>query len=305
MPTALETSSSVAAPTSNSSDVSGMGRSFSIGTWLGIPIQVNFTYFILLIFAVLESIRYKLFKYSLYIFILYGPILFFTILIHEFGHALTARKLGGVVHGIIMWPLGGLAICGQPDPPSPKANILVAIAGPMTHIAQMIVWGVDAFLFTSASTSNSFKLDYYFLLYGNAADFMVNLCLAAFYMNLALMLFNLFIPAYPLDGGQIFASALTMCGCLPQKAGMATSITGIIIGFVLIIYGIVSVFAKENPFSIMNILVGAFICSSSFGLYKLVKAGKVQDHPLFQSTATDNTRSGIPVARPVEAVEDN
>ena len=49
----------------------------------------------------------------LYTILLYGPILFFTVLVHELGHCLACRQIGGEAHSILLWPLGGLAFIGH------------------------------------------------------------------------------------------------------------------------------------------------------------------------------------------------
>jgi Zn-dependent protease len=55
--------------------------------------------------------------WPLYWFLLLGPILLFTVLIHELGHSLAARQVGGKVEGILLWPLGGLAFIGHDKGP--------------------------------------------------------------------------------------------------------------------------------------------------------------------------------------------
>lgn len=49
--------------------------------------------------------------------ILYGPLLLVTVLIHELGHSLAARRLGGHAEGILLWPLGGLAYLAHSSGP--------------------------------------------------------------------------------------------------------------------------------------------------------------------------------------------
>ncbi len=58
--------------------------------------------------------------------LMYGPVLLGTVLIHELGHALAARRVGGHADGILLWPLGGLAFvghdCGPKGEPAPAAG---------------------------------------------------------------------------------------------------------------------------------------------------------------------------------------
>lgn len=49
----------------------------------------------------------------LYWFVLLGPVLLLTVLVHELGHCLAARQVGGSATGILLWPLGGLAYIGH------------------------------------------------------------------------------------------------------------------------------------------------------------------------------------------------
>lgn len=58
---------------------------------------------------------------------------------HEFGHALMTKRLGGQVDGIILWPLGGFAFCGPTDD-FLLGDLKVAIAGPMTHVPMALLW---------------------------------------------------------------------------------------------------------------------------------------------------------------------
>lgn len=263
------------------------GPSFSLGSWFGVPIQVHSSYFFLVILAVLTMMPH--FIFAAYQLLLYGPILFLTIIVHEFGHLFAAKRLGGTPVCIIMWPLGGLALCGRLDPATPKSMALVAAAGPATHILQMPFWVICAFVISLAGTNDRFGFSSGIYGNENVADFFVALCMGAFFLNLSIMLFNLLLPAYPLDGGQIFASVLLMRGCTPEKSGRITSITAMTIATGLGIFALGSLFLDRNPFSTLNLLVALWVGWSSFSLYQLVQAGRVREHPLFNTVAPDNT----------------
>ena len=62
--------------------------------------------------------------------LLYGPILWTTVLVHEIGHALAAKRLGVEATEILIWPLGGLAFLGSTA--AAKTDMLIALAGPAT-----------------------------------------------------------------------------------------------------------------------------------------------------------------------------
>ncbi len=109
----------------------------------GIPITLHYSFFLLLLVEFVYSLRYI--QYTppypilvLFVIVLYGPVLLITILVHEFGHVLATKKLGGEVGVIVLWPLGGLAVCGPTD--GLVGDLKVALAGPLTHLPMGFVW---------------------------------------------------------------------------------------------------------------------------------------------------------------------
>lgn len=113
--------------------------------------------------------------------------LFLIVLMHEFGHALACRQVGGRADRIVLWPLGGVAYV---DPPQrPGATFWSIAAGPLVNVALMPVLHV---LFTQAVASGASR-DVAELL------FMIRR------INFWLFVFNI-LPVYPLDGGQILRS---------------------------------------------------------------------------------------------------
>ena len=113
--------------------------------------------------------------------------LFAMVLLHEFGHALACRSVGGRADRIVLWPLGGLAFV-QP-PPRPGALLWSIAAGPLVNVVLAVVIGAAYLL--SAGASAQFR------------EFIV----WAFGANALLLVFNL-LPVYPLDGGQIVRALL-------------------------------------------------------------------------------------------------
>ncbi len=64
-----------------------------------------------------EGLRFSSWTAVGFAAILYGPLLLVTVLIHELGHSLAARRLGGHAEGILLWPLGGLAYLAHSSGP--------------------------------------------------------------------------------------------------------------------------------------------------------------------------------------------
>ena len=118
--------------------------------------------------------------------------LFLIVLIHEFGHALATRQVGGTANQILLWPLGGVAYVSPPA--RPGAELWSIAAGPLVNV-------VLFFFFTGILWLKGIPLSS-----GGLSDpdvFLRNI----WFINTGLLIFNL-LPVYPLDGGQILRALL-------------------------------------------------------------------------------------------------
>jgi len=117
---------------------------------------------------------------------------FLIVTMHEFGHALACRQVGGRANQIVLWPLGGVAYVDPP--PRPGATLWSIAAGPLVNVVLIPV------LLILGTTSRSL---------GWATTLPnVHLLLRWIWrINLGLLIFNI-LPIYPLDGGQILRSLL-------------------------------------------------------------------------------------------------
>lgn len=130
-----------------------------------------------------------------------AALLFYVSLVmHELGHALAARRQGITVQRIDLWLLGGVAVLDS-EPRSPGREFAVAAAGPAVTLGFVIACGLAA---TIADSSSHF-LDVARLQVTTSSPAYVLLSFLAT-MNLVIFVFNL-IPAFPLDGGRIALAA--------------------------------------------------------------------------------------------------
>jgi Zn-dependent protease len=143
--------------------------------------------------------------------------LFGIVLLHEFGHSLACRQVGGTANRIMLWPLGGVAFVSPPQ--RPGAVLWSIAAGPLVNVVLVpILLGV------------------YFL--AGAAGWLVQLpdfdsfLLSIMKINVGLLVFNM-LPIYPLDGGQI-AQALLWFVIGQARSLWVVSLFGLIIGAGLI-----------------------------------------------------------------------
>jgi stage IV sporulation protein FB len=139
-------------------------------------------------------------------------ILFFSILLHEFGHVFAARAVGGDCEEVVLWPLGGLAMCELPS--SPRAHFLTALAGPLVNLMLCVLSA--AFLIGQSIWPPLNPLTNH-MIYPNIINWQTGvgadatwyqmLAARVFLWNWMLFLLNL-LPAYPLDGGRMLHSVL-------------------------------------------------------------------------------------------------
>jgi len=118
--------------------------------------------------------------------------LFLIVVLHEFGHALACRQVGGTANRIVLWPLGGVAYVNPP--PRPGATLWSIAAGPLVNVVFIPVLLVIGILSKSLG-------------WAAAVPNAHSLLRAVWFINFGLLIFNM-LPIYPLDGGQILRSLL-------------------------------------------------------------------------------------------------
>jgi len=118
--------------------------------------------------------------------------LFFIVLLHEFGHALACRQVGGTANQIVLWPLGGGAYVNPPQ--RPGATLWSIAAGPLVNVVLLPALIVAVLMSRSLGWAHAMPDAYQFLR-------------AVMWIDVSLLVFNL-LPIYPLDGGQILRSLL-------------------------------------------------------------------------------------------------
>jgi Zn-dependent protease len=185
----------------------GTGRSFQLARVLGIRIGVNVSWFIVLflfIYLFQGSFEEKLAASDSVAFAvaLVAAVLFFgSIVLHELGHAVAARREGIEVTGIELFLFGGVMKMSR-DTDSPGAEFRVAAAGPAVTLLIVIVGGLLGLLIVGPDR----LLDSGSLSGDQSEDIPIVLISVLVTFNLLLLAFNL-VPAFPLDGGRIARAA--------------------------------------------------------------------------------------------------
>src|SRR5882762_9707071 len=158
---------------------------------------------------------------------LFVVLLFLCVVLHELGHALTARSFGIRTPDITLLPIGGVARLER-IPENPKQELAIAIAGPLVNvaIAAILIFALNA----QATFSDLGDL--------NTPRVAMLQKLAS--VNIFLVLFNL-IPAFPMDGGRVLRALLAM----RMNYARATQVASTVGQGLAFVFGLVGLFS--NP----------------------------------------------------------
>ena len=233
---------------------------WKLGTFAGIDVYVHATFLLLIgwvgysywlqhgtLAKVAEGIAFIL-------------ALFLCVVLHEYGHALTARKYGIKTRDITLYPIGGVARLER-LPDKPIEELWVALMGPAVNL--LIAAILFAILYLSGGSTSMTNLTL------TSGSFLARLMT----VNISLVLFNL-IPAFPMDGGRVLRALLAM----RLEYVRATQIAANVGQGLAFLFGFIGLF--NNPF----LLFIAFF----------VWIGASQEASMVQMR---NSLSGIPVTR--------
>lgn len=181
-------------------------KAWYIGTFAKIPVKIHWTFWLIFIlFGSMVFSRGGGWEDILVEFVFVLSV-FICVILHEYGHALTARTYGIQTEDIIILPLGGVArLRNMPD--KPIRELIIAIMGPMVNVVlALIIFLILWFTIGTMGISNSL-LELQNLENGliNWRSFLPLLMIT----NIGLLVFNM-APAFPMDGGRVLRALLSM-----------------------------------------------------------------------------------------------
>ncbi|MCX5892668.1 MAG: site-2 protease family protein [Deltaproteobacteria bacterium] len=212
--------------------------------------------------------------------------LFASIIFHEFCHSLVARKFGMQMKGITLFIFGGVAEMGD-EPPTARAEFLMALAGPVSSI---LLSGVF----------------YWLYLVGLSGDWTQPIIGVVRYLSLInalLAAFNL-LPAFPLDGGRILRSILWgVKQDLPWATRISSGI-GSAFGLFLIFLGVLSVLRGNLLGGIWWFLIGMFLRGAAQMSYQQLMVRRALEGEPISRFMTRNPVTVAPTITVATLVED-
>lgn len=171
-----------------------MRGSLRIVRIFGIDVAVHWTFFLLFGYILFIAMRNNAGWSGALVAAVFVIAIFFCVVLHEFGHALTARRFGVQTRHITLLPIGGVAALER-MPQDPVQELLVAVAGPAVNVViagvlLLVVWLIGDIETVANPLTGTPRFLYSLML-----------------VNIALVVFNM-LPAFPMDGGRLLRALL-------------------------------------------------------------------------------------------------
>ena len=213
-----------------------MKWSLKMGRVLGIDVYIHITFLLLLAFIGVAQWAGGRSVAAALSGVLFFVGLFLCVLLHEFGHALAARRYGIATQDITLLPIGGVARLER-MPEKPVQELVVALAGPLVNVV------IAAGLFLGLQLNGQWQS---LLTLSATGGSLVERLMV---VNVFLVLFNL-LPAFPMDGGRVLRALLA----LRMNYVRATRVAAAIGQGMAVLFGLWGLF--YNP---MLLLIAVFV----------------------------------------------
>lgn len=191
-----------------------MSNGVPLGRWFGIRVVLHFYFLLFLAFQLFTSEDKE--WTAVWLTMLFG-----AVLLHEFGHSLACRAVGGRADYILLWPLGGLAFCEPPQRPGPQ--LITTVCGPLVNVVLVVACYMGLRYGVPHLEDNLM------------ARYSVYFLVAGVRINAGLFLFNV-LPVFPMDGGRMVQEGLWFVVGY-AKSLLIASMIGTVGGIGLIVLG--------------------------------------------------------------------
>lgn len=267
-----------------------MKWSWRVGSIAGIALYIHATFVLLLAWVAIGEYQTSRSATAALNGVLFVVAVFATVVLHEFGHALTARRYGIKTRDITLLPIGGVARLER-MPREPKQELLVTLAGPAVNV---VIAGV-LYVWLSFTGGMPALQDTASLGAGFLERTFVARLLA---VNVWLVIFNL-IPAFPMDGGRMLRALLAMRS---RDYAQATETAARVGRLFALAFGIIGLFVIGNPFLV---LIALFVWLGAAGEAAAVQTSAMLDGvPLQRLMITDvrTVEPRDPLSRAVQLI---
>ncbi len=261
-----------------------MNGGIRICRFFGFEVRLDFSWFVVFL-LVLWTFAQSVFPQrtpglsvgAYFTMALIGASLFFvSVLLHELAHSAMARARGIQVEGITLFIFGGMARI-RSEATNPKDEFLITVVGPLSSA---LIGGI---LLVFARLGESLGLHRAFI---SVAEYLAIL-------NFILAVFNL-VPGFPLDGGRLFRSLVWHITKDVRKATRMAAFTGQGFGYLMIGFGVLSLFRGYLVSGIWLIFIGWFLSQAAAFSYRQLIMRRILQGVKVQEAMTRNPETVAP-----------
>ena len=231
----------------------------TLGKFNGIRVGLDYSWFIIFVLVVYmlavwffpENFEDVSVAEAWLLSLLTAVLFFLSILLHEFAHAIAARKRDVEITEVILFIFGGLARMKK-EPERARDEFVIAGAGPLCSFILGVVFLGTAFLSEPFISEGLHGVFWYIG-----------------YINILLVIFNL-VPGFPLDGGRMMRAAIWHYTGNLRRSTRVVSIFGQVFAFFLMFIGVMVIFGGGIIAGVVWIFIGMFLLQSAKSGYYMV-----------------------------------
>ncbi len=220
-----------------------MKGTLKIATLFNIPVYLHWSFPLIFLYILFTGNQMDADNQEMAAITVFILIIFLCVLLHEYGHALTARRYGVNTRDIILSPIGGVARL-EKIPEKPSEELKVALAGPAVNVVIALLLLPIVYIMRKNGLFDHGESELEALQNWN------NLLPLVLVTNLLLVVFNL-IPAFPMDGGRVLRSILAM----KMSRVKATKIAFIVAQIAALIMFLVGLYASHYVLCFIAVFV--------------------------------------------------
>lgn len=239
-------------------------------------------------------------------------LLLLTVLCHEMGHGTMARRCGGTIAQVLLWPFGGICFTTRPQGRGAREKLVddlwIVGAGPATHFPMSAAWFALLASYVAMCSHVIAPPSWKYLVpFGSAMPpcmaegytgcfqtytgwLAYSFLAQAIQLNVMLFMFNVFFPMYPMDGAKLIVCSLQLfCGASAKCAAKVLIGTSVPLAIVFIGYSLKGAHGGGLQPGI-TAYMGIMCLMESYKIYQLYQEGLLHTHPLFELARSDTVR---------------
>jgi Zn-dependent protease len=244
-----------------------LNHRLKLGTYAGIPLFVHWSFSLAVLYVAVQVMHAGWAQMAFSIAQLLG--VFLCVTLHEYGHAMAARRYGISTADITLLPIGGVARLKK-MPRIPWQEFVVAVAGPAVNVVIAILLAITLAVLVDPALLRAIGT-YIEVVKGPMTDETQQMLIELFnepswvgygvlllVVNVVLVVFNM-IPAFPMDGGRVFRALLAMKIDYRLATRIASRV-GVLIAVLMAIFAL-----QSDPPLLFPLFIAAFIAYSGLG----------------------------------------